>query len=138
MGFNKIRTIRVSERVFDIACEELDYKASENDVKIDGYLECFNNCREQGYVLHVSTNDWDNPNRTKTDLNIWAFEARSSDEIVVSWQTEYPSKGMFNEETYKERRKYFRYDEYQKAADFIVDLVKGHFAAEFLGNLYKS
>jgi hypothetical protein len=133
MGFNKIRTIRVSERVFDIVCEDLDNEATENYVKIDGYLECFNNCREQGYVLHVDSVDWDNPNRTKTDLFIWAFEARSSDEIVVSWQTEYPNNGMFSEETYKERRKYFHYDELQKAADFIVNLVKEHFANEFRG-----
>ena len=48
MGFRKIRTIQVSERVFDIVCEELDLEASENYVKISGYLECFNNCREQG------------------------------------------------------------------------------------------
>ena len=131
MGFRKIRTIQVSERVFDLVCEYLDNEATENYVKIYGYLECFNNCREQGYVLHVSSNDWDNENKTKTDLVIWAFEARSSDEIVVSWQTEYPHNGMFSEETYKERRKYFHYNELQKAADFIIDLVKDHFAEEF-------
>lgn len=132
MSFNKIRTIRVSERVFDIVCEELDDEASENYIKIGGYLECFNNCREQGYVLHVSSNEWDNNAlRTEEDLNIWAFEARSSDEIVVSWQTEYPNKGMFSEETYNNRRKYFHYNEIQEAADFIINLVKEHFKKEF-------
>ena len=132
MGFNKIRTIRVSEIVFDIVCEDLDNEATENYVKIDGWLECFNNCREQGYVLHVSSSDFENENRTKDNLYIWAFEARSSDEIVVSWQTEYPgNKGMFSEDTYNNRRKYFHYDELQKAAKFIVDLVEDHFKAEF-------
>ena len=133
MGFRKIRTIQVSERVFDIVCEELDSEATENYVKISGYLECFNNCREQGYVLHVDSVDWDNENKTKEDLIIWAFEARSSDEIVVSWQNEYPHNGMFSEETYNNRRKYFHYNELQKAADFIIDLVKEHFKAEFRG-----
>jgi hypothetical protein len=131
MGFRKIRTIQVSERVFDFVCDALDTEASEYDVKISGYLECFNNCREQGYVLHVSSVDWDNPNQTKEDLCIWAFEARSSDEIVVSWQNEYPHNGMFSEDTYNNRRKYFHYNELQKAADFIIDLVKEHFKAEF-------
>lgn len=131
MGFRKIRTIQVSERVFDLVCEYLDNEASESYIKISGYLECFNNCREQGYVLHVSSTNWDNENRTKTDLVIWAFEARSSDEIVVSWQTEYPNNGMFSEDTYKNRRIYFHYHELQKAADFIIDLVKEHFAEEF-------
>lgn len=134
MGFNKIRTIRVSERVFDLVCEYLDNEASENYIKISGYLECFNNCREQGYVLHVSSTDWDSDERTKTDLVIWAHEARSSDEIVVRWQTEYPNNGMFSEETWRERSKYFHYEELQKAADFIVELVKDHFAHEFRGD----
>ena len=131
MGFNKIRTIRVSERVFDIVCEYLDNEATENYVKISGYLECFNNCREQGYVLTVDSVDWDNEDRTKQDLHIWAFEARSSDDIVVSWQYEYPNKGMFNDDTYEHRRKYFHGDEIHKAAMFIVDLVKKHFEKEF-------
>ncbi len=131
MGFRKIRTIQVSERVFDIVCEDLDLEASEYDVKISGYLECFNNCREQGYVLHVSTNDWNNENRTKEDLCIWVHEHRNGDSIVVRWQTEYPHNGMFSEETYNNRTKCFNYNELQQAADFIIGLVKGHFVEEF-------
>jgi len=131
MSFNKIRTIRVSERVFDLVCEALDNGSSENYVRISGYLECFNNCREQGYVLHVDSVDWDNEDRTKGELYIWAFECRNSDDIVVSWQTEYPRNGMFSEDTYNNRRKYFRYDETQKAADFIIGLVHDHFEKEF-------
>jgi len=131
MGFRKIRTIQVSERVFDLVCENLDNEATESHVKIAGYLECFNNCREQGYVLHVDSVDWDNPEHTKDSLVIWAFEARSSDEIVVSWQTEYPHNGMFSEDTYKNRRKYFHYNELQKAADYIINLVKEKFIKEF-------
>ena len=131
MGFRKITTIQVSERVFDLVCNNLDLEATENYVKISGYLECFNNCREQGYVLHVDSCDYNDPNMTKSQLCIWAFEARSSDEIVVSWQTEYPHNGMFSEDTYKNRRKYFHYNELQKAADFIIDLVKEKFQKEF-------
>ena len=132
MGFRKVRSIKVSERVFDIVCEELDLEQTENYIKIDGWLETFNNCREQGYVLTVSTSDFDNENRTKDNLYIWASEARSSDEIVVSWQTEYPyDRGMFSEDTYENRQKYFHYNQLQEAADFIVNLVKEHFKEEF-------
>ena len=130
MGFRKIQTIQTIERVFDIVCDQLDLYASEYGVKISGYLECFNNCREQGYVLHVSSTDWDSEDRTKDDLNIWVFEHRNSDSIVVSWQKEYPNNGMFNEETYKERRKGFGYDD-RGAADFIINLVKEQFKHEF-------
>ena len=132
MGFRKIRTIQVSERVFDIVCDTLDFEQTENYIKIDGWLECFNNCREQGYFLNVSSSDFHNENRTKDNLYIWACENRNSDNIMVIWSTEYPgNKGMFSEEDWKERNKHFRYDELQKAADFIVDLVKEHFKEEF-------
>ena len=131
MAFNKIRTIRVSERVFDIVCEALDNEV-DNDVKIDGWLETFNNCREQGYVLHVDSVDFDNPLRTRDTLYIWVHEHRNGDSIVVRWQKEYPtSNGMYNDETYNNRSTWFHYDELQKAADFILDLVKETFKNEF-------
>lgn len=133
MSFRKIRTIQVSERIFDLVCDALDTEASEYHVKISGYLECFNNCREQGYVLHLSSTDFKNKKRTEENLYVWAFECRNSDDIVVSWQTEYPNNGMFSEETYKKRREYFRYNGLQEAADFIIDLVKNHFTEEFRG-----
>ena len=133
MGFRKIRTIQVSERVFDLVCESLDNEQTNNGVKIDGQLETFNNCREQGYVLNLDTLDFKNSKATKESLYIWAFECRNSDDIVVSWQTEYPNNGMFSEETYKKRREYFRYSGLQEAADFIIDLVKDHFTEEFRG-----
>lgn len=131
MGFNKCRSIKVSERVFDLVCTELDFEQTENYVKIDGYLMTFNNCREQGYVLSVSSSDYGNENRTKTDLYIWAHEHRSGDSIMVRWQTEYPHNGMFNEETYDNRTRDFKYNEEHKAADFITNLVRKHFAEEF-------
>ena len=131
MSFRKIRTIKVSERVFDIVCEDLDIDVSEYNIKIGGYLECFNNCREQGYVLHIYSTDYDNEERTRTDFHIWAHEHRNSDDIVVRWQTEYPQNGMFNEETYRERTICFKYDDYQKAANYIHELVTEHFKHEY-------
>ena len=131
MSFRKITTIKVSERVFDIVCDELDLYASEYGVKIDGYLEVFNNCREQGYVLHVESIDWDNENRTKKSLYIWACEARSSDEIMIVWSNDYPHNGMFSEDDYDNRCRYFFHDELQKASRFIIDKVKDAFEQEF-------
>ena len=133
MGFRKIPTIQVSERVFELACSELDMEATDNYVKIDGYLENFVNGHEEGYVLAVSSSDYENKNRTKENLYVWACEARNSDDIVVMWQTEYPeaNNNMCNEDTYKNRRKHFKYNETFEAARFIVGLVKKHFAEEF-------
>lgn len=133
MGFRKIRTIQVSERVFDIVCEELDLEATENYTKISGYLSAFNNCREQGFYLTVDSNEWDDKEyRTDGMLHIWACEARSSDEIMVIWDTEYPhNNGMFSEFAYNNNRTYFHYNELQKAADYIIKLVKEKFVKEF-------
>lgn len=130
MSFNKIRTIRVSERVFDMVCEVLDIESSENYVKISGYLQTFNNCREQGFYLTVMSDDYDNPNMTKKHLYIWACECRNSDAIMVVASNKYPHNGMFDEETYNNRN-YFNYNQYYEASEYIVNLVKNHFKEEF-------
>ena len=147
MGFRKIRTIQVSEAVLLPVCDELDTYKGEYYVKIDGWLETFNNCREQGFCLHVETVDWGNENKTKDKLYIFACESRNSDEIMVICQTEYPgNKGMFGDNAYnnyvdkdhidveKEQftfRTYFKYNEQQRASKFIVDTVKKFFKEEF-------
>ena len=131
MGFRKTRSVQVSERVFDLVCDHLDNDATEDYVRISGYLSTFNNCREQGFVLSVSSVDWDNPNKTGEDIHVWACEARSSDEIMVIWQNNYPNNGMFSDDAYNNNKKYFHYNELEKAADFIIDLVKEHFKSEY-------
>lgn len=131
MSFRKITSVLVSERVFDIVCEQLDVEASEYGVKIDGYLSTFNNCREQGFYLTVSSTDFTNEKMTRENIYVWVCESRNSDNIMVVVSNKYPSSnGMFDENAYN-NRKTFRYDEYYKAADYIHDLVKKHFANEF-------
>ena len=130
MSFGKIRTIKVSERVFDIVCEELDILQSEYNKKISGYLSCFNNCREQGFYLSVSTTDFNDDKRTKEEMYIWACESRNSDNIMVVISHKYPSnKGMFDETAY-ENRKLFSYNELQESADYILNAIKDHFRHE--------
>ena len=119
------RTVNVSRRVFDLVDESLEYE-KENGLKVMAWLETFNNCREQGFYLTV-VNDSDK--RGIPIIYIWAHECRNSDDIVVRWQNEYPDNGMFNEETYKSRTKYFHCDEEHNAADFIVSLILERFKA---------
>lgn len=127
MGFQKLKTIKVSERVFDLVCEKLDLEATENHVRIYGWLECFFNHREQGYMLHVSSLD------NRKDLFVWACECRNSDEIMVVHSDDFPNfeDNLFSEEDYHKRTIYFKYHELQKAADHILDLVKEKFEEEF-------
>lgn len=114
------RTINVSRRVFDLVDEALEYER-ENGLNVAAWLETFNNCREQGFYLTVI--DASHDKHYIPNIYIWAHECRNSDEIVVRWQNESPDNGMFNEETYNKRTKYFHCDEEHKAADCIVDLI---------------
>ena len=133
MSFQKCRSLRVSERVFDLVIEELDCDASGNHVKIDGWLETFNNCREQGLMLHVDSVDFDNEKRTKKIVKVWACEARNSDDILVIVSDDREANdihNMFSEEAYN-NRKYFSYNEEHKAAEYIIDKVRETFAEEY-------
>ena len=128
MSFTKIRTIKVSERVFDLVCEELDLLASDYGAKISGYLQTFNNCREQGFYLTISSNTFDSK-----DMYVWVFENRTSDEIVVVISHTYPSNnGLFDDEAYEERQ-YFKFNELQESADYILKAIKEHFRHEIKG-----
>lgn len=132
MSFEKTRSIKVSERVFDLVCEELDFEVSENYKKISGYLSTFNNCREQGFYLTINTTDFRSEERTKEDMYVWACECRNSDNIMVVISHKYPSNnGMFDEEAY-ENRKYFKYNELQESADYILKAIREHFRHELL------
>lgn len=121
-----LRTIRVSQRIFDMVMEKIEYK-EEDGYEIKGSLETFNNCREQGYFANIYGNE---KNEYK-DLYIWVHENRNSDNIVVRWQTTYPEDmGMFSEDTYRNRSKYFNYNEEHQVVNFIMDLIMTHLKYE--------
>ena len=125
----KVAGIKVAERVFSILDDDLEFE-NENGNKLSAYLTPFNNCREVGFYLTVSDDDFDNQNRVKENLYIYVCEARSSDEIMVVVQTEYPgNKGMFSEKAYNcegefDYRKYFHYNEEHIAAKWIYDEIR--------------
>lgn len=119
---NYIDSIKVSKRIFDMVIDEIDDK-EYCGYEIKGSLNTFNNCREQGYYANI----YGNKENDYQSLYIWVHENRNSDEIVVRWQTDYPEdKGMFNEDTYKNRSKYFSYNEEHQVVDFIMDLIMKH------------
>lgn len=133
MSFQKYRSLKVSERVFDLVVEELDCDTSGNHVKIEGWFETFNNCREQGLMLHIGSIDFDNPNRTRGLLKVWVCEARNSDDILVIVSTDSDAcdiYNMFSEKAYN-NRKYFDYNQEHEAADYIINKVRETFAEEY-------
>ena len=119
---NYLRSIKVSQRIFDMVMECID-NANECKYDIRGFLNTFNNCREQGYyadIYGLEQNDYQN-------LYIWVHEHRNSDAIVVRWSTSQPEdNGMYSEDTYNNRSKYFNYDEEHDVVNFIMDLIMKH------------
>ena len=121
-----LRTIKVSQRIFDMVMERIE-NLEECEYEIKGCLNTFNNCREQGYYANI----YGNEKTEYKDLYIWVHENRNSDNIVVRWSTTYPEdKGMFSEDTYKNRSKYFSYNEEHQVVDFIIDLILKHLKYE--------
>lgn len=129
---SKVAGIRVAERVFGILDDDLNYE-NENGNKLSAYLQTFNNCREQGFYLTISDDDFDNPNRVRESLYVYVCEARSSDEIMIVVQTDYPEdKGMFSDKAYNcegefDCRKYFCYNEEHAAAKWIYEEIRKFF-----------
>ena len=129
---NKVQGIKVAERVFSILDDNLTFE-NEDGNKFGAYLQTFNNCREQGFYLTVSDDDFDNKDRVKESLYIYVCEARSSDEIMIVVQTDYPGdKGMFSEKAYNctdefNYRKYFHYNEEHVVAHCIYGEIKKFF-----------
>ena len=117
-------SIRVSKVVFEL----VDGMLHEGDEdKVSCWLETFNNCREQGFVL-MATDSYKQEKETYTpSLYIWAHEGRNSDSIYIRWQDEYPNNGMYNDKTYTERTKTFKYNEQYQAAEFVKKLLRERF-----------
>ena len=87
-------------------------------------LQAYANCREQGFsITKLCFSDGQDKSRL-----VSFSECRNSDQITVYWggtsdfnyQTNIPT-----DDTYFNRRKFFRHEEYDEAADWIVAYLKG-------------
>lgn len=96
------------------------------DITIESYC----NCREQGYQFVFY------PNNYSSSTTFSVAENRNSDSIVI-YQTKFPNAQGLNslsEKAYKKNDgiKYFRYDEHEKAAQYIIDMAISTFTAQAL------
>lgn len=126
--FEKNHSLKVSENFF-IALEE---KLKKYHTNLNYYLGTFNNCREQGYMLEIYPPHEDS-------LCVWACECRNSDQImvIVALQDCKDQNNMFDDKAF-DVAKYYNYNDYDKATDYVISLIKKHFKREFLiGNSFK-
>jgi hypothetical protein len=80
-------------------------------------FECFDNCREQGYVLKV----WRINPITCSPFNIAFSENRNSDDIVVYCYNETQYPGNLIKESAGWNRSYFQFGQVDAAARFILE-----------------
>lgn len=140
MRIHKTPSLKVSERVLDLFFDRLESKEGYGfDVR--GYIDTFNNCRETGLCVLLNEavwSEWDDAlsafkpvASVWRDVAIWAFEDRHSDDIVVIVSRNYGDiHHMYSEDSYKNERKFFSYDKYEDAADYIMQRVEEIYAFE--------
>lgn len=113
--FNTTSSIMASTMVFEILSSQVRDELSD----ISLWLETFNNCREQGFMLVATGKD---KNNNWVDKYIWACESRNSDSIMVIIDTKRTINNMFSEEAYQ-NRKYFDRNPYE-AAEYLADYLR--------------
>lgn len=119
--FEKNKSLEVSEKFFKKLEEKL------KDVDINGYYQTFNNCREQGLILKTYLDN--------VEVNIWAFECRNSDNIVIITgdQKDANINNMFSDKAYK-NAKHFEYEDYDSAVDYVCKVLKAKYPNSFNTN----
>ncbi|AFU63703.1 hypothetical protein [Salmonella phage SSE121] len=84
-------------------------------------LQAYANCREQGF----SITKW---NFNSDSKQVSFSECRNSDQITIYWGTPNDFNFQTNiptDDTYFSRRKFFGYEKYEEAADWIIAYLKG-------------
>ena len=112
--FNTSSSLMASNMVFEILSNQV-----QDLSEVSFWLETFNNCREQGFMLVATGKD---KTDKFVDKYIWACEARSSDSIMVIIDTKRTINNMFFEEAYQ-NRKYFGRNPYE-AAEYLADYLR--------------
>lgn len=115
----KVNSILVSKEVFNML--ERMYGIRLEGAKLSGCLNTFFNCREQGYVLHISNEDRISGSDNYEMLSIWVFEHRSSDNIIVIVSDDY--KNMYDDADY-DNKQWFNATEANKAVEYIYETIK--------------
>ncbi|AFQ96454.1 hypothetical protein [Bacillus phage vB_BceM_Bc431v3] len=108
-----------------VAAKLLELVVNHKDTQeVEGHIEMFENCREQGYRICLHTFGGD---KVKT---IAFSEHRSSDDIVVYHSMDHEEYAFGYSEKFWESSKHFRYNDYEGATEYILDLLNYRAGAE--------
>jgi hypothetical protein len=104
---------------FKVAQELLDGVLSDpRQGQVEGYVAMFENGREQGYrIVH-----YEGGGQSKT---IAFSENRNSDDIVIYKSDDFEDNNGHYSDAFWGSRRFFRYDDFQGAIDYIYDIMIG-------------
>ena len=118
MTITKQRGIKYSEYIIDTINT---YFSDDNSIYAS--IETFYNCREQGYVLRIHSEE----DYSKA-ICMWIYAQRNSDDPSITWEeTIIPNKtaNMFTEDSYRNRTLYF--NNVLEASMKAIDIIKEYF-----------
>lgn len=117
--FEKNCSFELSEKFFEI----LESKLAKLNPAFNGCYNVFNNCREQGLQLTIYADK-----NVENDLHIWSCMCRVSDQImvVIGDRSCSDMNNMFDDKAFHSA-KYFDADDYDKATDYALNVIKKHF-----------
>ena len=118
MRLSKQKGLVYSEYVYEMISNYL----SDYD-EIEGRVETYYNCREQGYVFEIHNKDYNK------NICIWIAAQRNSDEPMVVWCYDNPipkeMDNTYDEDSYYNRNETFKYVE--QAVEKVEELIKEYF-----------
>ena len=118
MNIYKNKGIGISQYFLDILSNRLDRK------DIQASVEVFNNCREQGYIIRISTEDY----TIRKGLTFYIYAQRNSDKPTMTWEDKLSYNDMYSEEAYRERT--ISKESVEELADTAIAIVYAKYGME--------
>lgn len=98
------------------------YELADRFDEIEGHVEGFNNCREQGYILCVrKNNDAEEFDPHKHFLSVYIYNNRHTDMPSLTWDYAYTNK-LYSEEAYEDRTECFATAD--EAVERLVNMIE--------------
>lgn len=105
----KVKGLRVANYIV----EEVIAYCTGWEVPVDGWVEAFNNCREQGYIINVFHN--------QTNLGIYVYCNRHTDMPSFTYDIGFMDK-IYSEDAYYNRT--FSFDTADDTVNAITELIE--------------
>ena len=120
----KHKGLNEAEYIIGEAVKQIDNYKYESGIELSGWIEAFNNCREQGYSMCLYPS-FDCKYSENNYLTIYVYCNRNSDKPSITWEPCF-SYQMYSEDAYYNRTQTF--DSLEETLNRVMELVKENFS----------